>query len=131
MNKTATFCTLINCMDGRTQEPAMNWLKERTGATYVDSITEAGPDGLLTDPQHPLMENVLNRIKISRDKHGSNTLALVAHHDCAGNPGDRAMHLQHLAKAAKTLKGLELGMTFIALWVDENWTVHLVQEDRV
>ena len=131
MSSTGTFCTLINCMDGRTQEPAIHWMKQRTGAEYVDSITEAGPDGLLTDPGHSLVPNVLERIRISRDMHGSETLALVAHHDCAGNPGDRGMHLQHLTKAAKVLKEQELDMHFIALWIDENWQVHVVFEDKV
>ncbi len=129
MNTENSFCTLINCMDGRTQEPAMTWLKERTGVEYVDSITEAGPDGILTNHEHPLLQNILTRIRISRDKHGSKVLALVAHHDCAGNPGERAMHLQHLTKAANTLKRLNLGMQFFALWIDENWEVHLVQEE--
>jgi hypothetical protein len=34
------FATAINCRDGRTQLPVIEWLKKEYGATYVDMITE-------------------------------------------------------------------------------------------
>jgi len=131
MSSGHTFVTLINCMDGRTQEPGLTWMKAHTGADYVDSITFAGPDGMLEDDRHPHFENLMERILISRDKHGSKTLALIAHYDCAGNPGPKDMHLQQLDAAFKTLKAQNLGMHFLALWIDENWEVELVFQDRV
>jgi hypothetical protein len=118
-------------MDGRTQEPAIAWMKQRTGAEFVDSITEAGPDGILNNPDHPGLTSIIERILISRDKHGSRTLALVAHYDCAGNPGEREMHLQHLQQARKTLSGKDLGMEFLSLWIDENWEVQVISEGTI
>lgn len=44
------FVTAINCMDGRVQEPVIKWMKEKYNATYVDMITEAGPN------KHSFME---------------------------------------------------------------------------
>jgi Putative carbonic anhydrase len=32
------FGTAINCMDGRVQEPVINWMKVRYGLDYVDMI---------------------------------------------------------------------------------------------
>ncbi len=41
------FGTVINCMDGRVQLPVIAYLQKRFNVTYVDTITEAGPNLLL------------------------------------------------------------------------------------
>jgi len=33
-----SYCTVINCMDGRVQLPVIKYLKERFDVDYVDSI---------------------------------------------------------------------------------------------
>ena len=38
-----SFCTVVNCMDGRTQSPVNDHLRNRNQVEYVDTITEAGP----------------------------------------------------------------------------------------
>ena len=43
------FATAINCMDGRTQLPTINWAMKELNVDYVDSITEAGPDKILAE----------------------------------------------------------------------------------
>ena len=42
-----SFCTAINCMDGRVQLPVIRFLQERFKVDYVDVISEPGPN-LLT-----------------------------------------------------------------------------------
>jgi len=37
-----SFCTAINCMDGRTQLPVNEFMRRKLGVAYVDTITEAG-----------------------------------------------------------------------------------------
>ena len=119
------FATVINCMDGRVHDPVNKWMKEYTGAAYIDVITEAGPDKIMSSTA-TASRLILKRILVSRDKHHSTQMALVAHHDCAGNPGSKEQHLDHLQQSAKIMATWHLGMTIYLLWVDENWQVQLI-----
>jgi carbonic anhydrase len=119
------FAAVINCMDGRVQEPVNEWMKAYTGATYIDVITEAGPDKIMASTA-TASRLILKRILVSRDNHHSKQIALVAHHDCAGNPGSKEQHLDHLQQSAKIMATWHLGMTILLLWVDENWKVELI-----
>lgn len=119
------FAAVINCMDGRVQEPVNEWMKAYTGATYIDVITEAGPDKIMASTA-TASRLILKRILVSRDNHHSKQIALVAHHDCAGNPGSKEQHLDHLQQSAKIMATWHLGMTILLLWVDDNWKVELI-----
>lgn len=121
------FATVINCMDGRVQDPVNRWMKNTTGADYIDVITEAGPDKIMASTA-TASRLILKRILISRDKHHSQDLAIVAHHDCAGNPVSKEKHLTHLKRATKIMSTWDLDMRIMMLWVDENWEVELVEE---
>ena len=121
------FATVINCMDGRVQDPVNKWMKQKTGATYIDVITEAGPDRIMASTA-TASRLILKRILVSRDKHGSKILALVAHHDCAGNPVPKALHLTQLQKAGKIMETWNLGMHIMLIWLDENWQVEIIEE---
>jgi len=124
---TSTFATVINCMDGRVQDPVNSWMKEKTGATYIDVITEAGPDRIMASTA-TASRLILQRILVSRDKHKSTELALVAHDDCAGNPVSKEMHLEHLKKSGKIMETWHLNMHIMLIWVDENWQVEIIDE---
>ncbi len=119
------FATVINCMDGRVQDPVNKWIKAQTGATYVDVITEAGPD-LIMASTSTASRLILKRILVSRDKHHSRQIALVAHHDCAGNPVSKEKHLEQLHHSADIMATWKLGMTVHLLWVNEQWEVELI-----
>ncbi len=121
----SNFATVINCMDGRVQDPVNKWMKQKTGAKFIDVITEAGPDRIMASTA-TASRLILQRILVSRDKHGSTELALIAHHDCAGNPVSKKAHLLHLQKAGKIMETWNLGMQILMVWVDENWQVELI-----
>jgi len=120
-----SFCSVINCMDGRVQEPVHKFVRERFGDLYPDTITEAGPNGILAHPEEKqLTESIFNRVSISVKKHHSTKIAVVGHHDCLGNPGPKDVQNSHTEEAVKLLKQWFPGMEVIGLWVDENWQVH-------
>lgn len=120
-----SFCTAINCMDGRVQLPVIRYLMERFGTDYIDSITEAGPVKILAEQtDRPRLNSIFERVTISIDKHGSKTLAISAHADCAGNPVDDEIQQQQLNAAAELLKKTFPAMTVLTLWVDSTWSVH-------
>lgn len=124
MTDNAGFCTVINCMDGRTQQPVIDYMKKHFRVLYVDSITEPGPVKILADRTDPiLLQSILNRVKISIEKHKSVGLALIAHDDCAGNPATPDQQKRQLSSAADWLKTHFFGLPILALWVDHQWQV--------
>lgn len=119
-----TFATAINCMDGRTQEPIISWAKKTFGVNYVDAITEPGPDKILAKGPDTLVESIKNRVMISVNKHGSQNVIVVSHHDCAGNPVSKEEHLDQLKKSVDVISSWELGVKIIGVWIGEDWKVN-------
>ena len=118
------FCTVVNCMDGRVQLPVIQYLMERFGTKYVDSITEPGPVAILGEEQaDPRAESIMERIRISIEKHNSRAVAIVAHHDCAGNPVSKDIQMSQMKKSVSLTKDAFPGIEVIGLWVDEDWKV--------
>ena len=118
------FCTAINCMSGQTQLPVLYFLRERFKATYVDMITEPGPDLILAKQTSlTLVQSILSRVDISVRGHGSRGIGVVAHHECSGNPAGKTEQMVHLQGAVRFLKMHYADVEIIALWVDENGRV--------
>jgi hypothetical protein len=111
-------------MDGRVQDPVTRFLAGRFGVKYVDVITEAGPVGVLaSEPESVRAQEMYRKIDISINAHKSRGLAIVAHHDCAGNPKSRDEQLTELHRSAEVLRERFPGMVVVALWVGDDWTV--------
>lgn len=122
------FATAINCMDGRVQHPVRDFMQKKYKVDHVDTITEAGPDGILAANQDKLaLESIKRRVEVSTGKHGSKHIAIVGHHDCAGNPVDKEAHLAHIRSAIKTVKSWGVKAEVIGLWVDDKWKVSEVK----
>ena len=123
-----TFATAINCMDGRTQEPIISWAKKTFEVDYVDAITEPGPDKILAEGPDTLVESIRNRVMISVNKHGSQNVIMVSHHDCAGNPVSKEEHLDQLKKSVDVISSWELEVKIIGVWIGEDWKVNKLIE---
>jgi carbonic anhydrase len=118
------FGTVINCMDGRVQLPVNEYLRAKYGLDCVDTVTEAGPVAVLSEENDSgAAESIRSRVEISVLKHGSGLVAVVAHHDCAGNPVDEARQLEHLRSAVRTVQSWAFDVEVKGLWVDDTWTV--------
>ena len=119
-----SFCTVINCMDGRIQMPVIEYLQKRFNVDYVDSITEAGPNLILANEENTcLIEAIIERLNISIDKHCSVGVAIVGHHDCAGNPASKTEQIIHIKKAIQFLHHYFKNIEVIGLWVNREWMV--------
>ena len=122
-----TFCTAINCMDGRVQLPVNKYLRNLLRVEYVDTITEPGPVKILAQQRKSsLAKSILRRVDLSVSRHASDSVALVAHHDCAGNPATEAIQRRQLHAATGFLSARYPELTILALWVDSECTVHEV-----
>jgi hypothetical protein len=116
------FCTVINCMDGRTQRPVIEFLEKHFRAAYVDSITEPGPVRVLAErTPGAQFDSILARLRISLEKHGSVGVAVVAHDDCAGNPLPKERQLAQLSAAVGCLRARHPNVPVIGLWLGDDW----------
>ena len=120
-----SFCTAINCMDGRVQLPVIEYLKNRYNVDYVDMITEPGPIAILAEKTNTaIIDSIMYRTDISVNVHGSKLIAIVAHYDCAGNPVDKAQQLIQLEDSVELIKQKFPDTQILGLWVDKHWVVN-------
>ncbi len=118
------FCTAINCMDGRTQLPVIQYLQQRFNVAYVDMITDAGPNRILAEEDdRERIEAIRKRTNISVTAHGSTVIAVVGHVDCAGNPVNHEAQWAPLKQALIRIRQWYPELTVLALWVDDQWRV--------
>ncbi|TET32217.1 MAG: hypothetical protein E3J72_20230 [Planctomycetota bacterium] len=123
-----TFATAINCMDGRVQQPVINFLRRNYDVDYVDMITEAGPDGLIASGS-ALIENIRNRVAISVEKHGSSVILIAGHCYCAGNPVSDDEHKEHIRRSVEAVRSWGYPADVIGAWIGEDWKVEIIVEE--
>jgi len=118
------YATAVNCMDGRVQMPVFEYIKTMYGVDFVDMITEAGPIRALSENgEITITESIRSRVEISVLKHNSELIALVGHHDCAGNPVEKNSQVKQIRLAVKAVESWKFNAQIIGLWVDKNWEV--------
>ena len=111
-------------MDGRVQIQFISYLRERFKVDYVDVVSEAGPNKILSDGLYDgVLESIWRRVEISISKHNSKGVAVIGHHDCAGNPVGKSEQQLHTAAAVRRVRDRFAAVPVIGLWVDHNWEV--------
>jgi hypothetical protein len=126
---TGKFGTAINCMDGRTQLPVTDWMKAKYGLDYVDMVTEPGPDKMLSQGRPEQVESIKSRVMISVNAHGSQTILVAAHHDCAGNPVTKEEHIRMVRDCLKVIKSWNLPVKdIIGVWINDAWAVQPIDQ---
>ncbi|HEX2170771.1 MAG TPA: carbonic anhydrase, partial [Nitrososphaera sp.] len=100
MKEQYKFGTAINCIDGRTQQPVINYIKQNYAVDVVDLITFPGADAIFSNEMRNMEASLAKHsASISIEKHNSRIMAVVGHYDCAGNPGDKNYHYSQIRKA--------------------------------
>src|SRR3989338_1696422 len=125
-NCVDTRATCLNCMDGRVQLPVLQWIKENYHVDFVDVITEAGMDGVLSKQED--ISEVLRSIAISVDVNKSTRLFVVGHYDCRGNLVEEDVHRQQISNAVNRLKDHWPDHEIVGLWVNKTWQVEVVSK---
>jgi carbonic anhydrase len=122
-----SFATAINCMDGRTQIPVIDYIRNKYKVDYVDMITEPGPIRVLAEKMDkPTLESIKRRVEISTEKHGSVHIVIVGHYDCAVNPVEKSTQLKQILESIWTVRSWGLRAETLGLWIDEEWVAHEV-----
>jgi hypothetical protein len=121
------FGTAINCIDGRTQEPVIDFMKQKYGIDGVDMVTFPGVDGVASSlGNFNTIALIRNAVSISIEKHGSRIIAVVGHFDCAGNPGNREHHYAHIGKTVQQVSSWNFDAEIVGLYVNDKWQIEEV-----
>ncbi|WP_456368693.1 carbonic anhydrase [Geoglobus sp.] len=118
------FGCAVNCIDGRTQIPVIEWMRKNFEVDFVDMITEPGIVKLFECEKSP--EKLIEKIKVSVERHRASAIAVVAHHDCAGNPVEKEQQIEQLKTAVEKLKKHFKSAEVVGLWVNEEFKVEVV-----
>lgn len=113
-------------MDGRPQRKVSDFLSISFGVRHLDTITTAGIVKHLAEDTEQTA-TILSNLDISVAKHGSRHIAVVAHHDCAGNPITDGAQRHEVARSVTRITGIYPDADVIGLWLDEHWIVERVQ----
>jgi len=120
---SARFGTVINCLDGRVQEPVARWLRERYYLDYVDTVTEPGADGVLASGPEAERDRLREKVRLTIERHASSVIAVAGHYDCLANPGPREMHVEQIHQALHVVRLWGFSATVEGLWVNARWEV--------
>jgi hypothetical protein len=122
-----SFCTAVNCIDGRVQLPVIEFMTERFSVQYVDMITEPGPNRILAGQTNDRqVESMVDKVRFSIEHHDSTGVAVIGHHDCKGNPAEQTEQTVATIAAVKYLRqqfAKYEDVAFIGLWVDKSGSV--------
>ena len=114
------FGTAINCIDGRTQQVVIDYMKQKYNIDGVDMVTFPGADGIFSSGQHSdEISLIRTAVSISTERHGSSIIAVVGHYDCAGNPGDSEHHYMHIRRAMREVSSWNFQAQVIGLYVND------------
>lgn len=117
------FAAAVTCIDGRTHEPLIRWVREQLGVDHVDLITRPGVDAALSDCSSGLCDGIREHLAVSATAHASRAVAIAGHDDCAGNPVPADEHRRQIAEAVEQVRGWGLGLEVIGVWIEVDGTV--------
>ncbi|OAA86459.1 carbonic anhydrase [Clostridium coskatii] len=120
------FAVLLNCMDGRTQLPAINWIRDNFRVKYVDIISEPGIDKVICGEDENFINSLKYKMDISINSHGASMAFIVGHYDCAANKVDKITHIEQIKKSVCIIKKLYNNIEVIGLWINENFEVEKI-----
>ena len=125
--KSDSFAAALNCIDGRTQIPVINFIKERSGVRYVDMITEAGIiKHLASNTVDSVVKATRLSVEISVSGHKTKSVFLVAHQDCLGNQVADKIQKEQLLQAKRNVESWHLPVEVKCLWLNSEWHVEEV-----
>ena len=123
---TGVFATAITCIDGRTQAPVSEWVRQNAHADFVDTVTWPGPDSMLTSAPQAILDEVRRMVAISVNAHGSAFVVIAGHYDCAAFPTDRERHIAAIRDAVAVIASWGLPVRVAGLWVNDQWQIEVV-----
>lgn len=122
-DSSTRFGTMLNCMDGRTQKPVLDWMIKEYNLDVVDAPNPAGPTNMVVNGEQTVKNHYKTEVLISINGHHSQNLVIIAHQDCAANPISDEKQIEQLKTACEILeKDWEIpnGVKIDGLWLTKN-----------
>jgi hypothetical protein len=123
-----TFATVVNCIDGRAQEPVSDWTKIHCQASFVDTITTLGSDKLISAGPHAKVDHIREAVTFSVNTRKSGAVVVAGHYDCPANPASADGHREQIRAAVAVIRSWGLPVRVAGLWVNEWWQVEVVED---
>ncbi|KKW22720.1 MAG: hypothetical protein UY70_C0035G0011 [Candidatus Kaiserbacteria bacterium GW2011_GWB1_52_6] len=117
MSSHGTFCTVFDCMDGRTNDLVNAWCRTNFGVDHPDTITIAGCDGILISDAGE-RERAFKLARISAHHHGSKQAVVIGHSECAGHMVPNEQHKIDIEQATKLVAAPGIFEHVVGLFVD-------------
>ncbi len=96
----------------------------------MDVVSEPGPNRILAeDSDGNAAASIERRVGVSVERHRSVGIAVVGHHDCAGNPSTAAEQNQHTTAAVLRIRSSFPHIEVVGLWVNDRWEVTELKDD--
>jgi len=111
------FGSVLNCIDGRAQRPAADYLSDLFGVGPIDAVTAPGMVKHLAQPTDRTAQ-ILDDLRVSLTKHASTQIGVVSHADCAGNPVDDEVQQEQTAAAVANLRAEFPQAEVVGVWLD-------------
>jgi hypothetical protein len=125
------FGAALACIDGRTHEPLVAWIRAHHGVDHVDLVTQPGVDAVLEACSPGGCAELRDRVRVSVDAHRAAVIAVVGHDDCAANPVSPEEHRSQVLAAVEGVRRWDLGPEVVGLWVDREGRVERLDEAGV
>lgn len=125
------FAVRIGCIDGRTHEAVIDFVKKKFKVNHVDMVTHPGAIKILNNFWSFFARRRLKKsVFVSRTKHESEILIISAHYECAGNPVSPNVQQEQLKKGFELVQKWGF-KTVVAIWVNHNWQVEVICQSGV
>ena len=92
----------------------------------MDTVTVPGPDNVLTQGTPEQIAALRGPVEISVRAHGSQTVVVAGHYDCAAFPADREAHAAAIRAAVNVVRGWGLPVVVVGLWVNDRWEIEQI-----
>ena len=122
------FAVAVTCIDGRTHEPLVRWVREQVRADHVDLVTQPGADAALSRCPRDVCADIRERLCVSVTAHASRVVVIAGHDDCAANPVSAEEHRRDIASAVQEVESWNLGTKVIGVWIDHDGSVTRVTD---
>ncbi len=115
----STHGTLVNCIDGTVQLSAIDFAKKTWNVKWVDVITDAAPEKILSEAQdREQVDHIHDNIRVSLSNQQTKRLAVVSHSGCDINKVSDDRKIEMLRRAVDHLRSKYADADVMGIWVD-------------
>ena len=127
-NNNSDYGTIINCMDGTIQLPAIDFAKKLWKVNRIDVITDVAPEKILSEKKdQKTIERICQNIEASLCDQHTKRLAIVSHSTCDINKASDSSKKEMLQKAISYLKAKYTDIEVVGIWFDGNIKASLIE----